>query len=252
MILQDLANAYSCIDLTLLPSLDKLFPNRICRLAYCRQAMLDLARRAASKLDINKCLYVPVDLDSEIFSSVDINVFIEACQYLLSDRSLDALFPLSQPCYYDILALRSSGWCESDCINDLRKYQKIGSFLVNYLAWLWVVSRRQKPCKKLSKLGSLIPVDSAFGGFGIYCFESISHAQYFMPSFEPSLFDTAIDHVIFNRNIRAKAIFTPLLVSAPGEHLAGGYLRILLSLINSCFKDFKKSANLLLRKFLAV
>lgn len=229
--LHALSRAYSEITLFTLPSLDQKFPCRVERIAYCRQYLLDYIRAKELASDSLSTLYIPVDLDSEIVTSINSNSFISACLFLISSRTLDALFPVSKPFYYDILALRAPGWCGSDCIADLARFQAFKSHLVYELARLWLIVGRQKSFKKLALQPDLIAVESAFGGFGIYSINSIQHADYHSFLWPSTVYNKTCEHVLFNQAVANKAIDPRLVVSAPLEHLHLGESRNILSLI---------------------
>lgn len=242
MILSDLSSAHSNIELNFLPSLDNTFPMRIQRIAYCRQLLFERARIKASGYETDKTLYIPVDLDSGIFSSVNSDIFIETCYSLVLSKSVDAIFPAGDPYYYDILALRAKGWCETDCLSDFQKYTKLNSQLVSRLAWYWLVTRRQKSLKSLASLGRKIAVDSAFGGFGIYCFTSLDRAQYYSFDWDCNVFEKSNEHVVFNSYIGSKVIDTRLFVCSPKEHIAlraDGLLASIKSLVIIFMEELK-------------
>ena len=218
-LLVSIEKRFKQIQLVLLPSLDTIFPGRVSRIAYCRQCLLGVI---ADNVDLDSSLnflYVPVDLDSEIFSTVNSDSFVRACLLLLNNPYLDAVFPSSKPFYYDVLALRASGWCSSDCMYDLRKFTRFGSQFVSLLGYLWFIARRQKSSAKLAATAGLIPVQSAFGGFGIYKLEAVFVAKYFNSFWSHEVYAHSNEHVIFNGYIGNKVIATDLTIDAPNEHI---------------------------------
>ena len=218
-LLASIERRFEQIQLVLLPSLDTVFPSRVARIAYCRQYLLGVI---ADKVDLDSSsniLYIPIDLDSEIFSTVNGDLFVRTCLLLLSNACLDAIFPSSSPFYYDVLALRASGWCSSDCMYDLRKFTRFGSQFISLLGYLWLIARRQKSSAKLAATTDLIPVQSAFGGLGIYRAEAISVAKYFNSFWSHEVYAHSNEHVIFNGYIHNKVIATKLTIDAPKEHI---------------------------------
>jgi hypothetical protein len=74
----------------------------------------------------------------------------------------DAMFANQPFCYYDIWALRAIGWCESDC---WKVYHSLISNMDKKAATKLAVTDKMRSIKRESVL---IPVNSAFGGLGIY------------------------------------------------------------------------------------
>lgn len=71
---------------------------------------------------------MPIDLDSRIAQSIDIDQFHRECQRVVNYQT-DAVFPASEPYYYDIYALRAEGWVEEDCLNKVQESRmRIGLF----------------------------------------------------------------------------------------------------------------------------
>lgn len=73
----------------------------------------------------------------------------------------DALFANQSGRYYDIFALRQSEWNSRDCFKELNELRRQGISRAKDLA-IWSKMR------KIPRDNPLIPVDSAFGGLGIY------------------------------------------------------------------------------------
>ena len=71
---------------------------------------------------------------------------------------------------------------------------------------------KQVPVQRLRAQGRLIPVESAFGGFGIYLLRSAIARRY-----DSSAKDRC-EHVAFNRGLRL-AVMPELELAAPSEHL---------------------------------
>jgi len=185
--------------------------NRIKRISYMRQKTLINIKNNAKKSYKNS-LYVPIDIDSKIARSIDVDSFLEECKYVIKGGA-EAVFPISKPYYYDILALRKSGWVEEDCWNQIGGER---SRTIRFLKKYSKVYKKQKSEQKLRETGR-IEVDSAFCGLGIYRMDSLRDATYLMDNDSSS--KTICEHVEFNKKISKKEISTQLVVKAPEEHI---------------------------------
>ncbi len=201
-----------------LGDLDSLYPIREARLAFCRDRLIE---RIAD--DIDGCanqeqsthIYIPVDLDSEIGSSISPIQFIKECSRV-AEGSANGIFPASAPFYYDIHALRAEGWVESNCweqlhqfINDNDAQSYDDYFFANIVL-------KQKSLGELQQQ-RLIPVKSAFGGIGIYNFEAVKNIHYFRDELQQGR--CICEHAVFNRQIDKLFISTEFIVKAPVEHI---------------------------------
>jgi hypothetical protein len=95
--------------------------------------------------------------------------------------------------YYDIFALRSKGWCESDCWKDARQLVASGMHPLK----AWRVSIRDKQ-KVIEPTNTWIKVDSAFGGFAIYRIEAFIEGRYSTVTENES---GVCEHISLNLNI---------------------------------------------------
>jgi hypothetical protein len=196
----------------LLEDLDEKFPVRESRIAFCRDRLLDEICKAQSN-----GLYVPIDLDSGIASSLDINEFMQACQ-LVESGKCTGIFPCSYPYYYDIHALREAEWCPESCWKEVQN-AGVRSNLWSLIVNLRYVALRQKTHESLRRQG-LKPVESAFGGVGIYSLREVkgSGASYSSPDLENDQHQLC-EHVIFNSHLHNLFINTEWAVAAPSEHI---------------------------------
>ena len=189
---------------------DARHPERIARIAHCRERLLAEARAIDAATPCTH--YVVVDLDSRIAESIRPEQLSAAIRKL-DDEGLDGVFPLSSPVYYDIAALRAPPWCAGDCIldrvRDLPRYGAYGAVLMHVVA-------KQKPVGEFPP-GSLIPVESAFGGVGVYRFEAIRDKTYLSHDYVTSPF---CEHVVLHSQLHKLAIDTDFVISAPAEHIA--------------------------------
>ena len=130
-------------------------------------------------------------------------------------EEIDAIFPVSQPFYYDIFALRSKGWVDYNAVffaHRLKKFFKIGSFIWNYL----YIFRYQKSINKINN--KPIKVTSAFGGIGIYDLSKIdiNTSRYMVDSENTDWFS---EHLYFNSYFNNLEIRTDWVIDAPNQHI---------------------------------
>lgn len=218
-------------------------PDLVPRISYCRNLLLDKIKSASQGL--SNALYIPVDLDSSIASSIDCLQFEKAIAFILGSQ-WNAVFPFSSPYYYDIYALRAKSWCSYDCAQKMRHLKARGES-TSLLSFLWYVSRHQRHC--CPSQADPIPVDSAFGGMGIYRLDAIRDSRY------STTLDDALaircEHVNFNMSIANKCILPWLLVHAPKEHIRLKIISrnaLFARLAKAFFSDVDKLVTRLLRK----
>lgn len=207
-----LAGMDSRIIPVFLGDLDEHIPVREARIAFCRDRLLD--EICKNQMD---GLYIPVDLDAEIAGSLNLNVFVKACR-LVTSGTCTAVFPSSFPYYYDIHALREANWCPKSCWKEIQDTKSHGS-LWYLLVYIRYVTSRQRPHSRL-QAASLIPVDSAFGGVGIYSLRKIieSGARYSTPDLEKE--DLRLcEHVVFNSFLERLFIYPEWAIKAPLDHI---------------------------------
>ncbi len=160
------------------------YPKRTERIRFCRNAYVD---HIHTNLQQRKWDYVIVaDLDG--MNSAITKKRIK--NSLKRDNDWDACFANQTLGYYDLYALRADDWVEKDCFDELKELQEGSVYLKKYrnsyldflCAFLHFDRMRRKVIyKRMKRLkGDLIPVKSAFGGFGIYkpeIFEKINYAK---------------------------------------------------------------------------
>lgn len=198
------------VKLLQLPGLALAKPERIDRLAWCRNSLLEQIRQAV--IDPAASLYVPIDLDDQIIASLDPASFWRAVDKIEAD-GIHGIFPISRPYYYDLLALRAPGWVEAD-------HQELVAESRPRLGWYrslrQFVFARQLPVSSFA-VDTLIPVESAFGGIGIYRFGAIASSRYQI-NWLGHCFEC--EHVSFNRGLNNLYIDTDFVVQAPAGHIA--------------------------------
>tara|TARA_Y100000389_G_scaffold168698_1_gene174494 strand:+ start:562 stop:1443 length:882 start_codon:yes stop_codon:yes gene_type:complete len=211
--------------------LDDRFQFRTEKIANCRNLILNKLKNEQSSKDF---VYIPIDLDIEIFKYQDIHDFHFQLNNFIENKNYDAYFPFSFPYYYDIHALRSKGWNLHnpwEMVKKVNKFIFIGKFFTRY----FYVYRFQK---KYNIKKELINVESAFGGIGFYKMNNslleISDYQ-----IDIDLGNTSCEHLRFNSFFKNKAIVSKWKVPAPKEHieykilsLKGKVFYILTSIIN--------------------
>jgi len=140
-------------DFRCLGNLDLTLPNRIDRLRFCRNVYVDYLRQFEKKP--NLVFVVDFDIRNWRLEKLMID------QVLSLRDPWDALFANQSGRYYDIFALRQSEWNPRDCFQELNELRRQGISRAKELA-IWSKMR------KIPQDNPLIPVDSAFGGLGIY------------------------------------------------------------------------------------
>ncbi len=190
-------------------NLEDKYRSRIKRLAISRNQGLAFIREEIDQ----ESLYVPMDMDLNLFSFTNFDNLISTFKFLIESDS-DCLFPYSVPYYYDIFALRKKGWVKN---NNILKSKKIKSkliffsFFINY----FLIFRKQKHIKKFKQ--EQIKVESAFGGIGIYKVskELLKNSEYLTNKDNEDMFS---EHLFFNQNFDNLNILTKWNIEAPKEY----------------------------------
>ena len=206
------------------PGLAVAKPDRIERLAWCRNFLFEKILENKYSTSSNS-VYSPIDLDSEIVFSLVPGKFWEAVDYLLAS-SFHGFFPASFPYYYDLLALRCSGWVEAD-------HRELVAESRPKLGWFKALDKhvfsRQYPIKLIANK-NIIKVRSAFGGIGIYRLPAIRDCRY-KTKWLGHCFEC--EHVSFNYQVDRLGICCDLLVEAPSEHI---YFQLMTRWQRACFR----------------
>lgn len=215
-------------------NLDKQFKYRTEKIANCRNMILDKLKKEQSNIDF---IYIPIDLDIEIFEYQDIHDFHLQINHFIENEIYDAYFPFSFPYYYDIHALRSKGWNSHnpwERVKKINKYIFIGKFFARY----FYVYRIQK---KYSIKKELINVESAFGGIGFYKLNN-SLLEIVNYEIEIDLGNTSCEHIKFNSFFKNKAIVPKWKIPSPKEHIEYKILNLKeksLYVLTSIINDLK-------------
>lgn len=168
-ILENLKSKYSNFQFKSLGELRTQIPDRVERIRSCRNVYVEYIRK---NLNSKSWDYVVVaDLDG-MNSQLTRTRFANS---ILQMKNWDALFANQKYGYYDILALRSVGWVESDLLRSLREDETISgkrSAKWSLIAYLRNQKRRQNALyskmRRIPQDTEIIRVESAFGGLGIY------------------------------------------------------------------------------------
>lgn len=183
-------------------------PNRVNRIAYCRNYLINKILDSKVNFDF----YVPLDLDIDLFALCNVDEFYELALELYQRNDKSVYFPNSKPYYYDVAALRSKSWVDKDPWYQYYKFSKyipIGKVFIR----LYFIFSKQK---KISIFSKPINVKSAFGGIGIYKINEISLKNL---SYLSDNHGYSADHVSFNQNFSNKFIIPSWVVKAPIEHI---------------------------------
>ncbi|MCJ9670597.1 MULTISPECIES: glycosyltransferase family 2 protein [unclassified Neorhizobium] len=188
------------------------------RLAVARNLYMTAFRDDLQK-GIHHDLLIVLDLDGVNANLVEEPELSNAINSAPDDWA--GLFANQRDWYYDIWALRHPSWCPTDCWKEVRearrarfnRKKKIKAAVEQF------VTGRQK---KISPDDKPIPVQSAFGGFGIYRTEFLRHGLYLGLDGQG---EEVCEHVALNESIGRQGgklyIVPSLLNDTPPEHVPG-------------------------------
>jgi hypothetical protein len=133
-------------------------PGRTARLARARNAYLAELRGGPYR-DYDDLIVL--DFDEVNASPIDTSAFAAAAEFLHADARTVGVFANSSPVYFDIWALRHPVWCPGDCWADIRA--------IRHLPPAQAIERLLYARQIAINPGQApIPVESAFGGLGLY------------------------------------------------------------------------------------
>jgi len=165
-------------------NLSAKLPNRIERIAFCRNLYVDFIR---DNYKTHLWSHIAVaDLDGMNFKITKRG--IDSC--FKTNTKWDGLMANQTYGYYDIYALRAKNWVEYDCFLELNKVKKetippkVSKY--RFINFLIQFNHYDKIRKKiifdkmliLKKNRELIKVDSAFGGFALYKADIFFNSDY--------------------------------------------------------------------------
>lgn len=203
-VLSNLSKEIQGFDYLSLGDLRSTIPDRISRIRFCRNQYVEYIRKLHKSIDFD---YVAVaDLDG-----MNLALKRKGIQSSFSRYDWAGVLANQRFGYYDLLALRHSDWCPNDVMNNLRELQeKIQQspdskfpFISRLIQRLNFDRARRdaiySQMKVIRKRSNWIPVDSGFGGFGIYKSSVFLDFNYDPMSPQESL---ESEHVAFSRKIR--------------------------------------------------
>ena len=162
--LRELATRIPNFKFLSLGNLRQSIPDRIKRIAHCRNAYLDYVRTTSENFD-----YVVVaDLDG-----VNNLLTKEKVATCWKFDGWSACTANQTGPYYDIYALRAPGWSEMDCWNEARSLYASGMNPVK--SWVKAIIDKQRI---IPESEDWIEVTSALGGLAIYKTEAFLKGNY--------------------------------------------------------------------------
>ncbi|WP_298849520.1 hypothetical protein [uncultured Ruegeria sp.] len=214
-VLSDYAGRNRHVDIIQLDGLAAKLPDRLERITAARNAVLQ-------KLEEQ-------DGDHELTLVLDLggpNACLDAQAVLTAAQRVaplwEGVFANSKPAYYDIYALRCPGWCDEDI---WQRIQSTRRPLFGRRKW------RQSLLKSavfdrqfhIPADTPLIPVDSAFGGAGLYKSRALRGLRY---SCRDDKGQQICEHVMLHKHLRhrgARLFIDPALTTlAADDHLGEG------------------------------
>lgn len=161
-------------------------PDRVTRIAFCRDAYMREIRQNPRYQSYDYICIVDFDLENDSLSASG----IESC---FSRSDWCGVFANQKGAYYDIYALRSRNWSETNCWESDRLLREEG-LDPNISRHIAVYSKM----RKVDIHGPWIPVESAFGGLAIYRRKCIADTNYQSIEF---LNSGDCEHVLFNKSL---------------------------------------------------
>lgn len=173
-------------------------PNRIERIRFCRNQYVDQIRK--SQDEHNWDLIVVADMDG-----MNTSLNSSGVNEVLSNTEWGACFANQTFGYYDIMALRSSGWVERDCFLELEslklKNSTIRTHPNRFVQFLIEFSHFDNLRKiaiynkmiRIDRNSHLIAVRSAFGGLGLYKPDLFLKYDYDLLNLEEAVYSEHVD-----------------------------------------------------------
>lgn len=173
-VLKKIAHDYSNFTFISKNQLFEKYPNRIDRIAFCRNIYVNYIRE---HYENKKWNFIAVaDLDGMNFK-LRKNKIVTCFK---SNLNWDGVMANQKYGYYDIYALRAEGWVEEDCFKELESIKKLAdlndkSKIMNknlFKRFFYFDKFRKEiiydRMRKLPVKSNWVKVLSAFGGFAIY------------------------------------------------------------------------------------
>lgn len=188
--LKELSSTQANFRFVSLGNLKVSLPERIPRIAFCRNVYLEELERLNHAEDKFNHLVV-ADFD-EVNSKIQ---FPQNSNWLFSDQSVFCANQFGR--YYDIFALRASGWVEEDYRLTIQKHLSDGARPLH--AYLQAVAQKQVHIQPGNKP---FEVQSAFGGLAIYPTKVLAGLRYAPQTLEELLHEC--EHVSLSKSIWSK------------------------------------------------
>ena len=173
-----------------LGQLQMTIPDRIQRIAFCRNAYLE----ELEKLNVGEERFhhlVVADFD-EVNSKIQ---FPRDSDWLFSEGSVFVTNQLGR--YYDILALRADGWVEEDYRVSTKRFLATG--IRPLRAYLKTVAQKQVRIRSSTRA---FEVQSAFGGLAIYPAKALEGIRYVPELLDGVLYEC--EHVSLSKSLWAR------------------------------------------------
>jgi hypothetical protein len=215
-LLQTLSNDISGLQFESYGSLEMKIPHRIERIRFCRNRYVDFIRNNYREDEID--FVIVADMDG--INSAIRKFAINSC---LDNNNWDGLFSNQLFGISDLLALRAENWVQGDYLHELEQSRIQMRLMPESNKWSWRIvqflrydkTRKTIIYDRMKCIGmgrKLIPVNSAFGGIGIYkswCFFSADYSN------EGPIQEC--EHVSFHRHLQllgAKFYLNPRFVNS--------------------------------------
>jgi hypothetical protein len=169
-----------------LGNLKESIPSRTARIAHCRNAYMDFLDKEARDEDF----VVIADLDG---ANADLTK--SRFETIWDRTDWDVCTANQLFAYFDIWALRAKGWSDIDWMEEYKQLVEGGMRSQKALRIALYAKM-----KRISPKSDWIPVDSSFGGLGIYRFRAIRGLRYLGELNGREI----CEHVPFHRSIREK------------------------------------------------
>jgi hypothetical protein len=188
---------------------------RLARMAFGRQMLLDAARAANEDVAFI-CI---ADLDNVMEEPPAIEAVDNAMHRLCEDRSLFAIGATSRPVYYDLLALRMSGYDFSTLDAEIAAAKR------KPLSYHRFHERRIYGPQRQLTASAPVLCESSFNGFCLY-----NAADYLLGSYRAANEAEVCEHVTMNLSIlrgtgKRMLIAPDLVVRTPQDHAPVGFAR---------------------------
>lgn len=220
VVLGEIADAYSNFSFTSLGNLAEKYPHRIERIRYCRNVYVEEIRRLYSEKSWDYVVVADLDGMNNAFTH---NSFA-SCFQTTTDWS--ACFANQSNGYYDLYALRASGWVEDDCFETLEELKRkmpfherrTTGFLRNILIILHYDKLRQlaiyDKMRIISRHSAWVEVDSAFGGLGVYRTKIFLENDYVKEVKTGEIYSEHIDFHLSAKRRGARLFINPKLINS--------------------------------------